>query len=157
MSQKSAVENLVKQLYGLGAVRRELARHALRELGGQGFTALVAVYVHGPARVSDVAGHLGVDMSVASRQVQGLIAAGYVEREPDPDDRRAQRLTISDDGRRALRESHRRMVHAFSNALEGWSESDLTSLADQLARLSADFSSEGAGESREGASGEARR
>ena len=157
MSQKTAVENLVKQLYGLGAVRRELARHALRELGGQGFTALVAVYVHGPARVSDVAGHLGVDLSVASRQVQALIAAGYVEREPDPDDRRAQRLTITEAGTHALRESHRRMVHVFSNALEGWSESDLTSLSDGLARLSADFSGEGAGDTRDGARGEARR
>lgn len=139
MSNAAAVENLVKQLYRLGAVRRELARHALVELGGQGFTALAAVHLHGPARLSDVATYLGVDTSVASRQIQALIAAGHVEREVDPDDGRAYLLTVTDDGRRALRESHRRMVDASSRALEGWSVPELTQLADGLERLRSSF------------------
>jgi DNA-binding MarR family transcriptional regulator len=134
------VENLVRQLYGLGVVRRELGRHALAELGSQGFTALGIVHVHGPVRVSDVSQRLAVDMSVASRQVRALIDAGYVERQPDENDARATLLSSTEDGRRVLEESHRRMVHAFGRVLEDWSEEDVASLAGALDRLRNDFS-----------------
>ena len=51
----TSVEALVRELYSLGAARREIARHALDELGSQGFLALGIAYRHGPVRVSDVA------------------------------------------------------------------------------------------------------
>jgi DNA-binding MarR family transcriptional regulator len=133
------IEHLVRQLYGMGVVRREVGRHALAELGSQGFTALAVVHVHGPVRVSEVAQRLVVDMSVASRQVNALIQAGYVERRPDEDDARATLLTITEDGSRVLGESHRRMVHAFGQVLEDWSEQDVAVLADGLERLRAAF------------------
>lgn len=131
----TAVEDLVKSLYRLGLVQREIARHALAELGSQGFMALGVVHLHGPVRVSDVAQRLNVDLSVASRQCAALTAAGYVRREPDPEDRRAQRVTITDAGSRVLGESHRRMVGAFGRALEDWADDDVQALSDQLARL----------------------
>src|SRR3954464_8738477 len=106
------VENLVRQLYGLGVVRREIGRHALAELGSQGFTALAIVHKHGPVRISDVAHRLNIDLSVASRPVAALEAAGYIRREPDEDDRRARRVTVTEAGSRVLTESHRRMVEA---------------------------------------------
>src|SRR4051812_25024861 len=94
----TAVEDLVKALYRLGLVQREIARHALAELGSQGFVALGAIHVAGPARVSDVARRLRVDLSVASRQVAALTAAGYVRRQPDPEDRRAQLVSLTEAG-----------------------------------------------------------
>jgi DNA-binding MarR family transcriptional regulator len=133
------IENLVRQLYGLGTVRREIGRHALAELGSQGFTALGVVHVHGPIRVSDVAQHLAVDLSVASRQVRALIDAGYVDREPYPDDARATLVSTTDAGRRVLEESHRRMVHAFGRVLDGWSDEDIAALTRSLERLRSDF------------------
>jgi DNA-binding MarR family transcriptional regulator len=133
------IENLVRQLYGLGTVRREIGRHALAELGSQGFTALGVVHVHGPIRVSDVAQHLAVDLSVASRQVRALIDAGYVDREPHPDDARATLVSTTDAGRRVLEESHRRMVHAFGRVLDGWSDEDIAALTRSLERLRNDF------------------
>ena len=135
----TAVEHLVASIYRLGIVHREIARHAHAELGSQGFIALAIVHKLGPVRVSEVAQALHVDLSVASRQVAALCAAGYVSREPDPDDRRAHRVTITDDGTRALRESHRRMVEAFADALETWSEDEITALAAGLDRLRDDF------------------
>jgi DNA-binding MarR family transcriptional regulator len=133
------IENLVRQLYGLGTVRREIGRHALAELGSQGFTALAIVHVHGPVRVSAVAQHLAVDMSVASRQVNALLSAGYLEKQPDPDDARATLLSTTGDGKRVLEESHRRMVHAFGRVLEGWSDEEIASLSGSLERLRNDF------------------
>jgi DNA-binding MarR family transcriptional regulator len=134
-----AIEELIRQIYGLGVVRREISRHALAELGSQGFNALAAIWKDGPMRVSDVAHQLGVDLSVASRQVAALINAGYVEREADSKDRRASVVSLTDAGRQVLRESHRRMVHAFSNALDDWSERDVERLSEGLARLNNDF------------------
>jgi DNA-binding MarR family transcriptional regulator len=134
-----AVEELVKELYGLGQVRREIARHALAELGTQGFNALATVYRNGPMRISDVAHWLAVDISVASRQLSALIDAGFVEREPSPDDRRSSLVKLTDAGHSVLRESHRRMVHAFGRVLEGWSREEVAALSDGLQRLSADF------------------
>jgi DNA-binding MarR family transcriptional regulator len=141
---EAAIEALVRQLYGLGAIRRHIGRHALAELGSQGFTALAAIATHGPLRVSQVAEHLGVDLSVASRQVAALVAAGHAERGADTSDRRAQLVALTESGRCALQESHRRMVAAFAEALGDWSDEDLCSLTDGLDRLRTSFALDGA-------------
>jgi DNA-binding MarR family transcriptional regulator len=134
----NAVEHLVRSLYRLGMVQRELARHALAELGSQGFVALGVIRLHGPVRVSDVAQTLNVALSVASRQVAALERAGYVERTGDPDDGRAHRVSATKAGRKVLEESHRRMVHAFSRALEDWSPEESAALSGSLERLRED-------------------
>jgi DNA-binding MarR family transcriptional regulator len=133
------VEDLVIALYRLSRVQRAIAREALAELGGQGFAALAVVHREGPVRVSAVAEQLSVDLSVASRQVAALTLAGYVVREPDPDDRRATRINLTPEGTRVLRDSHRRMVAITATALQEWSAEDVTSLAGQLERLREDF------------------
>jgi DNA-binding MarR family transcriptional regulator len=135
----SASEDLVIALYRLGLVQRSIARNALAELGSQGFTALAVVQREGHVRVSEVAEQLSVDLSVASRQVAALVLAGYVEREPDPDDRRATRLRPTELGTQVLRDSHRRMVDTASCALGDWSEEEVAALAKQLERLREDF------------------
>lgn len=135
----TAIEALVRQLYGLGVVRRTIGRHATAELGSQGFPALAAVHVHGPLRVSDIAEHLGVDLSVASRQIAALASQGYVERRADERDRRAQLVATTEAGRRALSEAHGRMVSAFAEALADWSADDLGALTALLERLRGAF------------------
>jgi len=137
--QLPPIEALVRQLYGLGMVQRDIGRHALAELGTQGFHALAVLQVHGPLRVSDVAQRLGVDLSVASRQIASLAAEGYVERREDPQDRRAQIVAVTRPGRKVLRESHRRMVAGFTRVLEGWSDEDVNALTGGLERLREDF------------------
>jgi DNA-binding MarR family transcriptional regulator len=133
------IEALVRQLYGLGMVQRDIGRHAMAELGTQGFHALAVLQVHGPLRVSDVAQRLGVDLSVASRQIASLAAEGYVERHEDSRDRRAQLVAVTPPGRKVLRESHRRMVAGFTRVLEGWSDEDVNALTGGLERLREDF------------------
>ena len=133
------IEALVRQLYGLGMVQRDIGRHAMAELGTQGFHALAVLQVDGPLRVSDVAQRLGVDLSVASRQIASLAAEGYVERREDSRDRRAQLVAVTRSGRKVLRESHRRMVAGFTRVLDGWSDEDVNALTSGLERLREDF------------------
>lgn len=52
-----------------------------------------------PVRLSELAETVGVDTSTASRQVARLVEDGYVERSPDPDDRRASAHRLSASGR----------------------------------------------------------
>ena len=138
-SRTETVTDLVRSLYGLSAVQREINRHALAELGSQGFTALAIVGLHGPLRITDVAARLHVDLSVASRQVAALDRAGHVTRTPDGDDRRASVVALTDGGRAVLQDTHRRMVEAFSQALSGWSDADIAALTAALSRLRNDF------------------
>lgn len=140
MHMAEEVEDLVRALYRLGLVRREIARHALAELGSHGFTALAVIKSAGAMRVSDIAERLGIDVSVASRQVNALITAGYVSSERDATDGRAYRITTTDAGAKVLTESHRRMVATFSRALEGWSTREIAELAERLDLLREDFS-----------------
>ena len=138
-SRTETVTDLVRSLYGLALIQREINRHALAELGSQGFAALAIVGLHGPLRVSDVAARLHVDLSVASRQVAALDRAGHVTRTPDGDDRRALIVALTDGGRAVLQDTHRRMVDAFGAALAGWSDTEITALTAGLSRLRNDF------------------
>ena len=126
---------LARQLYGLAAVRRELGKVANAELPGHGFGALVSIRKREHARVSDIACDLQVDLSVASRQIAALVGEGLVERQPDPADRRAHVLQLTDAGTSALRESFLQMVGLIDDALSDWTPAEVEDLAATLARL----------------------
>ena len=53
----------------------------------------------GPRRVSDLAGCVHSDVSTVSRQVSGLVTHALVEKVPDPQDGRAQVLSLTPSGR----------------------------------------------------------
>jgi DNA-binding MarR family transcriptional regulator len=90
-------------------------------------------------RVSEVADRMRIDLSVASRQVAVLEAAGWVRRERDPRDGRAQRLEATEAGLAALADVRARMAGAYESVLAGWSEHELQALHATLARLREDF------------------
>src|SRR5262245_31620152 len=66
-------------------------------------TLLMRIDEQGPARLSDIAGAAGVEISTASRPVARLVDDGYVERRPDPADARASLLRATPAGRTAVR------------------------------------------------------
>ena len=55
----------------------------------------------GPVRPGELADRLGVEAPHVTRQVQRLQQAGYADRVPDPDDRRAQLIQLTPAGRAA--------------------------------------------------------
>ncbi len=133
---------LARQLYGLAAVRRELGKVANAELPGHGFGALVSIRKREAARVSDIAADLQVDLSVASRQVAALVAGGLIERQPDPADRRAHVLELTDAGIVAIRTSFLQMVGLIDDALSDWQAEEIIDLAARLERLVASFTTQ---------------
>ena len=92
-----------------------------------------------PMRMGELAACLDVEAPHVTRQIQRLERAGYVDRVPDPDDRRAQRVGITGDGRAtvdAIRAVSRRNMRA---ALSNWSIEDLRQLAALNHRMVDDF------------------
>jgi DNA-binding MarR family transcriptional regulator len=132
------IESLVRAVYELTALKRDIPRLAGFD-HPVGLVPLGAVHQCAPARVKDLAEYLHVDLSVASRQVAALEAAGYVRREPDPDDRRSQRVSTTESGEAALRDAHTRIVGVFASALERWSREDVEGLTAALRRLRVDY------------------
>ena len=132
------IEPLVRAVYGLTALKRDMPRLAGFD-HPVGLVPLAVVHRLAPARVKDVARELHVDLSVASRQLAALVSAGYIERSADPEDRRAQLVTPTAAGRAALERAHDRIVGVFSTALADWSEEEISSLTSSLDRLRADY------------------
>jgi DNA-binding MarR family transcriptional regulator len=86
-----------------------------------------------PLRLGELADLLAVEAPHVTRQVQRLERAGFVERVPDPDDRRAQRVRITARGAvECIRAVGRRWM---SEALAEWSDGDRHRLAALCHRM----------------------
>ena len=98
---------------------------------------LLFVLDHDGVRASDVVEHFGIDKGAVSRHVVHLESLGLLTRACDPEDRRAQTIVATDEGRsrvEAVRAARREVV---AGRLEDWTETDLQQLADGLARYNA--------------------
>jgi DNA-binding MarR family transcriptional regulator len=93
----------------------------------------------GATRPSDLAGELGLDASTVSRHARTLLEAGLVERQPDPDDGRSFRLSLTPDGERAMAEAFQRREDAVAAATASWDPGDVADLRRLLGRLADDL------------------
>ncbi|MFF8940534.1 MarR family winged helix-turn-helix transcriptional regulator [Streptomyces paradoxus] len=92
-----------------------------------------------PQRPGELAARLGVEASHVTRTVQQLQKSGYVTRVPDPDDRRAQRIELTDAGGEAIARIREAGVRGMQAALSAWSAEDLGQLATLFHRMVDDF------------------
>ncbi|MFI6375941.1 MarR family winged helix-turn-helix transcriptional regulator [Streptomyces sp. NPDC050546] len=92
-----------------------------------------------PLRPGELAARLGVEASHVTRTVQQLQKSGYVTRVPDPDDRRAQRIELTDAGRQAIAKVREAGVRGMQMALSAWSPEELRQLAGLFHRMVDDF------------------
>ncbi len=93
-----------------------------------------------PVRMSDLAGHCGLDLSTVSRGARQLVDRGLLARGDDPDDRRASQLALTPAGRAVLDEAMERRADALGAALSTWSPDDCDALLALLGRLAHDLS-----------------
>jgi len=119
------------------------AGHLYGELPPYGWGLLVPLERDGDQRCSALAGHVGVDVSVASRQLAVLERLGYVERRPDPLDGRASLLSLTEAGAEALEAARAVRSDWAIAALAGWDEAEARQLTGLLGRLVADLETAG--------------
>ena len=93
----------------------------------------------GPMRVSALAEAVHADVSTVSRQVSTLVDLGFVERGPDPEDRRAHALSIGESGLGLLADIRAGRDRWLRQLLTGWTDDDVRDLTGHLARLAGDL------------------
>ncbi|MDQ7809862.1 MarR family winged helix-turn-helix transcriptional regulator [Amycolatopsis sp. A133] len=94
---------------------------------------------NGEARPSELAKRRFVDLSVVSRQITQLSAAGLVDRRPAPEDGRASLVSVSEKGRAELARWRASYVEFMEKALGGWDDERVTDLTVRLAEMNADL------------------
>ncbi|MGH3169665.1 MAG: MarR family winged helix-turn-helix transcriptional regulator [Trebonia sp.] len=97
--------------------------------------ALLAQY--GPLRVGELAGRIPCSQPTATMTVAGLQSSGLATREPDPDDGRASRILITEDGRSTLRALAQSEAEALTRLLAALGEEDLMILRAAIPLLAA--------------------
>ena len=101
--------------------------------------ALLKALAHrGALRLTDLAAVLDLDASTVSRHVRTLEERGLVARTTDPDDGRATRLALTDDGRERLEAGAARRRALIAELLEDWTPEDRETLRRLLTRLADD-------------------
>jgi len=93
----------------------------------------------GPVRPGELAARLGVEAPHVTRQVQRLQQAGYADRVPDPDDRRAQLIQLTPAGRAASDRIRDAGITGMQAALAHWPPQERHQLATLLHRMVDDF------------------
>jgi len=94
-----------------GAGGSPLASHVIR--------AAIYVYTHGPQTIGQLAGGLAISQGWASRVVDEMERAGYLERRRDLDDRRVVRVSLVPAAVERVEHAYRWRGDAVESALEG--------------------------------------
>ncbi|MEV1289830.1 MarR family transcriptional regulator [Micromonospora sp. NPDC049679] len=110
--------------WALGVVFRSYCRAAgaaVEDLPGghRGYQVLAAAARDLPKTQLALAQQLGVDRTVMTYLLDDLERAGLVERQPDPTDRRARRVTATDRGRERLADLDQRLRQTEEQVLAG--------------------------------------
>jgi DNA-binding MarR family transcriptional regulator len=121
----------------LRRVIAERAKMVHPDLSPVAYSMLVALHDSGPRRASDLVGQFSIDKGAVSRQVQALLELGMIERTPDPEDRRAAILAITEEGERRLKKIMRTRREELRDRLAGWETDDLDDFVAALGRYNA--------------------
>lgn len=92
-----------------------------------------------PPVIGDVAELLGIDPSTASRMVDDAVRRGLVDRQPCTQDRRRQRLRLTEDGAVLLERATAVRRQVLAEITEAWQAEEVAGLVHQLDRLLDDF------------------
>ncbi|MET2714165.1 MarR family transcriptional regulator [Streptomyces harbinensis] len=141
-SEVLAIESALNRITYLNARARQHTR--LMALAGvpldrAGAALLRQVAEAEPMRPSELAARMSVEASHVTRQAQHLQRAGYLTRVADPEDRRAQRIRITEAGRDAVRRMREVAGHSMEAALADWTPEELRELARLFNRMVDDF------------------
>lgn len=99
-------------------------------------TILTVLSDHGDCRPGFIADKLNVGASVVSRQLVGLVADGLVIRRKDPDDGRAELITLSPEGKARLETLRTAYARALRAQFTDWDAAKANDAAALLHEIS---------------------
>ncbi|MFI6943922.1 MarR family winged helix-turn-helix transcriptional regulator [Streptomyces sp. NPDC050418] len=139
MAEQEQYAELARQLSAVSAVKRDLARVLPGDCPPGSAAVLTLLDKHGPMRMSRLSELLAVDMSVTSRHVAHVADRGWIDRDPDPGDRRSRILRLTAVGKQRLDELAERYTQALAHCLGDWSVEELGQLNALLGKLHHSF------------------
>ncbi|GAA4990949.1 hypothetical protein GCM10023205_73370 [Yinghuangia aomiensis] len=119
----------------LPASRRRLRRLAEIDTHDSGLAILMLLRRTGPLSVTDLARHLGVNQSTASRQVAPLEEDGFLTRTVHPSHRRIALLTLTEIGFAACERAQAVGRRDIAWAIKDWPAEDRATLGSLLERF----------------------
>lgn len=130
-------EGLLEAFFAVSRRLRHRTREALEpwELSPSLGRALSVLSRHGDLRPGALAEHLRIAPRSATEVVDELQGMGLAERHPDPTDRRAVLVTLTDEGVRISRDIHAARLAAGEQFFATLSPADRAELARLLRRL----------------------
>lgn len=123
----------------LAILYRRISNRKHGNLDRSAYLLLHQINTYGAAGVKTLADEFHLDVSTVSRQTASLEQKGYVSRTPDPSDRRAYFLQITELGRRELLESKKSRTERIEHLIRDWSEEEQRIFGDLLAKLNRTF------------------
>ncbi|MEV1062893.1 MarR family transcriptional regulator [Streptomyces sp. NPDC050263] len=139
MAAQAQYEELARQLSAVGAVKRDLGRILPQDCSAGSAAVLALLGRHGDMRMSNLSELLAVDMSVTSRHAAHLAERGWLERSPDPADKRSRILRLTPAGHAMLAELSRRSADLLAERLDDWTDAEVGLLIGLLTRLRTSF------------------
>jgi len=121
----------------LRRMRRNIAEraHAVEPgLAVLAYAVLDQLVRDGSGRAADLGCHLGADKGAMSRAVHQLVELDLVARTIDPEDARAQLLSLTEEGRRRMNAVADRRRGRFAERMSGWEHDEIAALVDGLTR-----------------------
>ncbi|MAU80970.1 MarR family transcriptional regulator [Gordonia sp. Z-3] len=128
----SALRPTVTRLYLTLRRRTPIAEYSAAQA-----SALAVLLDHGPMRMGELAERESIRMPTATALIDGLTKNGLVERTPDPADRRAVLVGLTDHGRDLLDRVRGRRDSILTAALAELSDDDRAALTAAAPALEA--------------------
>ncbi|MGN9803791.1 MarR family winged helix-turn-helix transcriptional regulator [Micromonospora sp. L32] len=135
-----AVEDELTALLRRGrALSWEIAREVHPNLEPNAYGLLLWLRRSGSIRLTDLAVRLGIGKGTLSRQIHGLEGLGLVRRDPDPDDRRAALISLTEEGIRRFDAARAARLGQIRRTMESWPRRDVAEFARLLHRFNETF------------------
>ena len=140
LAQTLDVDTAARLRTAIGRLSRRLRTTASARAAGLTPTAisiLLSVVRSGPTRLSDLADAEGINPTMLSRAVAGMVQDGLLERTSDEGDRRAAWVKATRRGVKLVERMRRERTDAVNVALAALSESDRQRIEQALPGLEA--------------------
>lgn len=135
-----AVEHELTALLRRGrALSWEIAREVHPNLEPNAYGLLLWLRRCGSIRLTDLATRLGIGKGTLSRQIHGLEGLGLVRRDPDPTDRRAAQLSLTEEGTRRFDAARTARLEQIRRTMQSWPKQDVEHFARLLHRFNETF------------------
>lgn len=131
----------LRRITGSTRLDRTTAERSGVPIGFAAIAVLGTVIERGPLRMTELADASRMHPAALTRQVNALVADGYLERRADPADGRASVVVVTSAGRGAFRRVQNTNDEIMAEQLQEWTTEDLVDLADRLERLVKDLRS----------------